>query len=138
MERKYIKTFEQFVNEQVVNEGEIPKEAKDKVIEFLKDKKGKVLTDVEVHALADELKVNVHDMETFIYGFATKHLAESAAGVGEMHKLMHDAGHEMPKDHEEHAKKYKEILEKEGKEAAAKYVASKMSGTDAKEIEKTI
>lgn len=138
MERKYIKTFEQFINEQTMNEGEISQEAKDKVLKFLKDKKGKSLTDAEVHALADELKVNVHDMESYIYGFATKHLAESAASVGDMHKIIHDAGHEMPKNHEEHSKKFKEILAKEGKEAAAKYVASEMKGVDAKKVEQVI
>lgn len=32
MERKYIKTFEQFINEQTMNEGEISQEAQDKVL----------------------------------------------------------------------------------------------------------
>jgi hypothetical protein len=124
--------------EEFLAEGSLSSTEKERVMNFVKDKKGKSISDAEMHAFAEEIKADIHDVESYVYGFASKHLAESSETVGAMHKLMHGAGQKMPKNHEEHATKFKEIMKKDGKDAAAKWIASVMKGCDEDELKKVI
>lgn len=57
----------------------IPKAVKDKIHSLLKDYNGKEIPDSKVHAIAEEGGISPHDLESYIYSLASKHVTEKAA-----------------------------------------------------------
>lgn len=59
---------------------DFPKKVQDKVKDLLL-KKGNSIVDEDVHDLAEEMKVNVHELEAYIYKLAYKQLANEALAM---------------------------------------------------------
>lgn len=101
----------------------LTKDQEEKLKKLLLDR-GDKITDAEIHAFADEVKVNIHELEAYIYKIAAKHLGESIKFPSAFHELMQAIGFEQPSNHETIKNEASKKLESDDIDGAVDYLIS--------------